>query len=816
MSLPLPLPLRDAWRTIRHAPLFAIMVVVTLGLGIGSTTAAFSILDAIVLRGLPYHDADRLRSIYERSDDGKLRVPSYPTATDWMQQAASASDAIEGIAFVRGDGVKIPSIDASERRIVAYVTPGFFQLMGTRPVIGRTFAPDEERAGARVAVISWDLFVGHFGGERATIGRTLDVDGAPTTIIGVMPHAFAFPNFGSGGWVAPALWEPISVFRATHPQLSLRGLHADSRTVVRLKSGVDSARAVAAMHTIQQRLATEYPVEQAHWTSVGIQPIGEAMFSDLRTSIVLVSGALGLVLLLACANVANLFLVRASVRGRELAVRMALGAGRWRLVRQLLTEALALAAVAAVAGLVLAWWLVGIVRTAGADQLPFARELHVDGRVVAFALAVSIVVALLVGGAPALRASSPELMTRMRTGSAGAGVSSRDRGIRHGLVSLQFGLALTLLVGAGLLLQSFRRLASVSLGYDPRELVEFALRPPSPAYDQPAQAAALYRRVLDALQSVRGVQSAATAGGALMPVPIQTEGATSTAPLEGRYHPASAEYRETMRIPLVAGRWFTDDDMRSPVGFVVNQRLARQLWPGASALGRRITVRRSSQARSDFGQPITLPVIGVVGDIKEYGPTDVPEPEVFLPYTLEVWPWMRFVVRTENGARLLPAIERAVRDVEPGVEFLGRPAVQRTGAASLDPTRRFITFTLGGFAAGALLLAAVGLYGIVAYGVLQRTREIGIRIALGASSRKVLTLVLGETVSLVVAGAALGAFGAWASTRLMSSLLFETQLRDAGTLLGAGVLLGVVAMAASYLPARRATQVDPMIAMRTE
>ncbi|MFN2567410.1 MAG: ABC transporter permease, partial [Gemmatimonadaceae bacterium] len=372
--------LRYAWRTLQRSPGFAVVVLLTLALGIGSTTAIFSIVDAIVLRGLSYRDPSRLRVIYERSDDGNMRVPSYPTFRDWEAQTASLAGAINGFAFVRGDGVDLPGSDGPERRIAAYVTPGFFRLMGTRPAVGRTFAPDEERPGAaRVAVISWELFLSRFGGDPSVLGKSLPVDSMPTTIIGVMPHGFAFPNFaGSGRWIAPALWQPIAVFQATHPQLALRGLHVDSRTVVRLRPGADSARVVAAMRTIQRRLAQEYPVEQGRWTSVALQPLGRALYGDLPSALLLISAAIGLVLLLACANVANLFLVRGSVRVRELAVRSALGAGRWRLARQFLAEALVLACLAGALGVLLAAALVSFVQRAAAERLPFVAELHVN------------------------------------------------------------------------------------------------------------------------------------------------------------------------------------------------------------------------------------------------------------------------------------------------------------------------------------------------------------------------------------------------------------------------------------------------------
>jgi putative ABC transport system permease protein len=522
------------------------------------------------------------------------------------------------------------------------------------------------------------------------------------------------------------------------------------------------------------------------------------------------------VLLLACANVANLFLVRGSVRIRELAVRSALGASRWRLARQLLAEALVLACTAGAVGVVLASALVGFVRRATAERLPFATELHVDTRMALFAAGISLATAFLVGVAPAVQTSADDLMQRMRSGGAAVGTGGRERRLRHALVSVQFALALTLLIGAGLLLQSFRRLASVPLGYDPSGVIAFAIKPPSPRYDEPAQAAALYARILDAMRAVPGVSTAAAAGGALMPTPVQTdEPSTGRPPDQARYHPVSTEYLKTMRVALLAGRWFTEDDMRSPNGFVINQTLARQLWPGRSPLGRRITVRRSSQARADFGQPITLPVVGVVADMRQFGPAADPEPEVMLPYTLEVWPWMTFVARAPDAKRLLPNVQRAVRDVEPALEFLGRPSVLRAGAGA-EPQRRFLTLVLSGFAAGALLLAAIGLYSIVAYGVMQRTRELGLRIALGAPTGSVLSLVLRDTATFVIGGAALGLLGAFLSTRLIRSMLFDTAPTDVATFVIVPLVLGVVAIAASYAPARRATKVDPMIAIRAE
>ena len=806
---------RYALRSLRRASAFTTLAVATLAIGIGSSTAMFSVIDTIVLRGLPYRDAGRLHAIYEVSDQGNARTPSYPTFTDWKAQAASFSDAVDGLAFIRGDGIRID--DDPERRIVAYVSSEFFDVAGARPVLGRTFAPDEETAGApAVAVVSWALFMEKFGGDRAIIGRTMRVDGEPVTIIGVMPHAFVLPNFGGSRWIMPALWQPLEPRRHAMPQLALRGLHVDSRTIVRLRPGADSAGVAAAMRTVQQRLAAAYPVEQAHWTTIALEPVSRQVYGTRQQQLTMIFGAVALVLLLACVNISNLFLVRASVRSRELAIRAALGASRLRIARQLFAESLVIALVAGAAGAGLAAMLIGVARSSTSQLIPFSEALTVGGRATAFAFGTALVAALIMGALPAIRASLGALMLRLKSGGGLAGGDRQDRRLRYALVSMQFALTVTLLIGAGLLLQSFRRVASVSLGYDAEGLITFAIRPPSPQYDSPDAAAAMYRRVLDRVQATPGVSEAAAAGGALIPVPVRRADGQDEPRISAAYHPVSAEYLRAMGIPLVAGRWFGDDDMRVASGFVVSEALARQLAPQGSALGMRITVPRSSQARRDFGEPITLPVIGVVGSARLSGPERPPDPEVLLPYTLEVWPWMRFAVRSSTPERMLRAVENAVREVEPGIEFLGKPTVSRAGFAAVDAGRRFITMVLAGFAIAALVLACVGLYGIVAYSVEQRRRELGVRIALGATNGKLVGSVMGDAVVSLVAGVALGGVGAWFSVRLIRGMLFETTFADPGTIVAVVVVLSGVTLLASYRPALRATHTDPMLAIRSD
>jgi len=811
--------LRDALRTLRRTPVFSIVAVSTLALAIGSTTSVFSVVDAVLVRGLPYASVGRLQVVYERNESGALRTPSFPTFRDWRTATADVSDVVEGFGFVRGNGVAIPGPDGPERLIAAYVTPGFFELLGTAPALGRTFRADEERLGApNVAVISHEFFMRHYGGDRSVLGKAISIDSVPTTIVGVMPRGFAYPNFGSGGWLAPAFWQPITVFQSTHQALSLRGLHADSRTILRLRPDVDAGRAATAMRTIATRLANEYPVEQGHWTNVEMRTLSQEMFGQLSSNLALIAGAVGLVLLLACANVANLLLVRSSVRAREFAVRAALGASRWRIARQLLTEAAVIAGMAGAVGIGLAFAIVRFVRQYAGQRLPFTTYMTVDTRALAVALGVSIVTALLIGVLPVLHARHGGLIARLRSGASDNAGGKAQRRARDTLVAVQFALAITVLVGAGLLIQSVRRVATVALGYDTNGTISFAISPPRGKYDQPVQALALYQRIMESVRAVPSVEMVAAAGGALLPTKVETaELRGSAARIEASYHPISAEYWRLVKLRIAEGRGFTDEDMRSPNGFMITENLAKQLWPGRSALGQRISVRRSSQARPDFGQPITLPVIGVVADYRQFGPESDPPQQVFLPYTLEVWPWMTFIARSPRADVMLKAVTEAARNVEPAIEFLGKPGVggQRRLVNFGDP-RVFMTTLLSGFATVSLLLAAIGLYGIVAYGVAQRTRELGIRIAVGATRNAILRLILGHAARLVVSGVVVGLFAAAAATKLLSAMLFQTSSTDRMTFVVVTVVLSIVATIASLAPAFRATRTDPLIVIRAE
>ncbi len=817
--LPISSPFAHAWRAIRRSPGFAIAAVAILAPAIGSATAMFSIVDAVFVRGLPYADPDRIQAVYESSDNGNQRTPSFPTVRDWRAAIGTTNDAIESVAFVRGSGVSIAEPGGPQQRIVAYIEPEFFGLMGLRPLLGRAITSVDDRLDAPpVAVVSFEFFERVLGGDRTALGKTVLVDSVPVAIVGVMPRGFAYPNFGSGGggWLPPSLWEPISVFQRTSNALSLRGLHVDSRTIIRVRPGVDSAHVARVMHTIEQRLADEYPVEQAHWTSIVLTRVSDELFDGLRATLLFIGAAISLLLLLGCANVANLLLIRVSSRDRELAVRAALGADVRQLVGLILAEAVVLSVVAGGVGLWLAQAALAFVRTYAAQRLPFATDFVIDGRAAAFVLVATVVVGMLIALPPALHGTHGRLAERLRGGASSSVAGAAGRRVRGALVSLQVALAIAVLVAAGLLGQSVRRLAAVDLGYDPRGLISITIAPPAHRYDAPADAAALYKRILDATRAVPGVELTAAAGGALLPTKVETEDQRGAAtPPTAAYQPISTDFLAAMRVHVVAGRGFTDDDRRAPAGLLVTESLAKKLWPGASPIGQRITIHRSSQARADFGQPITLPVVGVVADYREFGRGQKPPDQVFLPYTLEVWPWMNFIVRSSRGAAVLPALTKAVQSAEPAIVFRGTPSVQQDGQSFSDP-RFFVMALMSAFAAIALVLSAIGLYGVVSYGAAQRTRELGIRIAVGATRSRILALVIGDIAGFIAIGTVAGLAVAAMSAKLLSAMLFETTPTDVSTFIVVPVTLALVAALAAAIPAYRASGTDPLVVLRTE
>ena len=802
-----------------RSPGFAIVAVLTLALGIGTTTAVVSVVDHVLLHSLPFRDAGRLVMLLERDAQGALRTPSAPTTRDW-QSDPGVHTAFEGISFVRGDGVQLGVGDNAERGAAAYVGPEFFALIGARPLLGRTLLADDHRPGAPpVAVISFELWRRRFGSDPAVIGRTLPIDSLPTTIVGVMPNGATYPEFAS-------LWESVTQYR--HQDiLTRRGLHADSRTIGRLRPGIDSLRAMSAMRSIETRLGQVYPAEQGRWSGAMIS-LRNAIIGNVSPMLLTLAGAAAAVLLLACANVGNLLLVRLSSRRRELAVRSALGASRARLIRHLLGESALLAATGGILGMIIAALAIDLARALPPNRLPRVQELAVDGRMLFVGAGASLITLLIFGLWPALRATSASTTASLRAGVLGSIGGDAESRARRVLVVMQFALALVLLVGAGLLLQSFRRAATVDAGFDPAGLVTVRISPGA-GYQKPEDAAALYRRLIDAARAVPGVSDAAFInhvpfGSASITTSIEVEGrpASDTASNQIFYRTVSDGYARTMKLSMLTGRWFDASDMRSPGGsFVVNETAAKRYWPGESAVGKRIVVRRASQARADFGQPVPGTVIGVIHDVHQAGLDVPPDPEVYVPYTLETWPWGSLVVRARNHEQVIPALRRVIASVDPTLLPAGAAGANAFGsldraiAATLE-SRKLPMTLVAVFAACALVLAAIGLYGVIAFTVTQRTRELGVRKALGATDSMIGALVLRESLVLTVVGVAVGCLGAWAGARLIRGLLFDTGTTDPTAYLVTIVLLVGVSLVASWLPARRATKLDPVQAIRAE
>ena len=813
----LALDARHLARSLRRSPGFTLVVILTLAVGIGSTTAVVSVADHVLLRSLPFADSGRLMMMMERDEHGGFRVPSFPTVADWSRDAGVAQ-AVEGVTYVRGDGVTLTVGDETETVGDAFVSPEFFPLLGARPALGRLLVADDHTGGTPVAVMSHQLWQKRYGGDPAIVGKSIVVDSVATTVVGILPVGAVYPGFAG-------LWQPLSQYR--HKEiLQRRGFHADSRTLARLRPGVDSTRAASLMRSIGIRLGAEYPAEQGGWLPAMVSVRNEIV-GGVGPMLWTLSVAAAAVLLLACANVAGLLLARVMGRTRELALRSAIGASRGRVVRQLLTESCILAVIGGVLGTTLAVWAVRLSRAFLASQLPRIDELTVDWRVLGVAAAATAVTALVCGAWPALRATRARAIEALRASALGSIGGHREARLRRVLVTVQFGLALVLLVTAGLLIQSFRRAASVDVGFQPRGVLTFRIRMPAD-YATPRQAAALYQRLMTAAENVPGVTDAAF----INHVPYGGASITTTLSIDGRttldssnqifYRTVSASYLRAMGMTVARGRWFDETDVRAPGGsFVINETMAKQYWPGTDAVGQRLAVTRASQSRADFGQLLPGLVVGIVRDVHQTSQDVPPVPEIYLPYTLETWPWGSLVVRARDGARAIPALVRAVRSVDARLVAEGSTGAKAFGimedamSNSLQP--RVLSLRLiGAFALCALVLAAIGMYGVVASAIAHRTRELGVRKALGATSGMIATLILRESALVVGAGALVGAAGAWASGRLIRTLLFDTRLVDPVSYVTALAALSAVAFVATYVPARRAMALDPARALRAD
>lgn len=789
--------LRYAARSLRKNPGFAAVAILTLALGIGASTAMFTLVNSVLLRPLEYREPERLTMLWERTPAGEGENPTSPrNFSGWREQAGSFTE----LAATFDRPLNLTGGGEPEQVLTRMTTANFFSLLGASAQLGRTYLPGEDAAD--VAVLSHRLWQRRFGGDPGVIGRAIDVDGQPLTVVGVMPA-----DFRSVG-MRPELWVPVELDREWHGRYL--------QVVGRLRPGVTLGQAQTEMTTIGRRLAAAYPDANAGW-GVNVVPMHEQVTGDVRPALLVLFGAVGLLLLITCANVANLLLGRAAARRKEMAVRLSLGATRGRLIRQTLTESLLLVGAAGVLGLALATWgTATLVRVLPPDlALPRLDEVGVDGRVLAFALVVSLLTGVLFGIAPALFASALRLAEALREATRGS--TGERSALRKALVIAEVALAVVLLVGAGLLGRSLQRLLEVDAGMRTEQVLTMRLTLAGTRYQEEAALRNFMGSLIPRLEVLPGASSV----GAETYLPLTGEWIghsffRTDRPLPGPGEDLSThirviagDYFRALGIPLLAGRAFNArDDESAPPVFVINQELARRYFAGEDPIGKRISFV--------WGDTITGEIVGVVGSIREQGPTQEPSPAIYRPHAQMPSPQMSVAIRTAGDPRALAsAATAAVREIDPNQPVAEIRTMEQV-ASSVVARPRFNLYVFGGFAGMSLLLAALGLYGVVSYSVTQRSQEIGVRVALGAQNRDVIQLILRQGMRLTIVGLLLGLVVALAAARVMASLLFGIGAADPVTLVAVPAFLAMVALLASYLPARRATRVDLLVALRAE
>ncbi|HSU92543.1 MAG TPA: ABC transporter permease, partial [Gemmatimonadaceae bacterium] len=656
---------RLAARSARKSVGYSLILILTLALGIGTTVTIFSILDHVLVRPLAYPHAEQLVTLYQHGAEGNQRLVSYPTFLDWSRAKAGFS----GIAYVRGDRLTLLTPSGTEAVGTAFVSRGFFGLMATRPALGRTFVPEEEvQAGADAVVLSHDLWVRSFGADPHIVGRVVTLDSATPTVIGVMPAGFAYPEWAQ-------LWRPLGQILGRDSALEHRDFHADSRAIGRLSPTTDVARASLLLSSVQRQIALAYPELEGKWPGADVEPLKAEVVGNAGPALWALGGAVALILLIACVNLANLSAVRGTSRAREMAVRLALGAKRAQIAAQLITETLMLAIVGAAIGVGSAYAAIAWLRATAPFNLPRAAELTLDSRAMLVATLLTGATALMFGVLPALRTAAPSGAVGALLGrrSAAGGTRAQTR-LRGALTGTQFCLALVLLVGAGELLRNFVRLQALDLGFEPRDLVTLTIRPPKERFADAGAALDLYGRLVERARAVPGVEEAAFVnfmppGRAGVPTQLEIPGRTANSDDIATYVTASEGYLRTLRMRLTRGRWFNAGEMRSPGdGIVISESVARRYWPRGEALGKSLTIFRSSQARPNFGVAVPSTVIGIVADMRQYGPDSDPEPAVYVPMSAEPWAWGTLVVRKRTVAPASNlALTDAVREVEPAL-----------------------------------------------------------------------------------------------------------------------------------------------------
>jgi predicted permease len=804
--------LRYAARTLAKNPGFSLIAIITLTLGIGANTAIFSVANAVLLRPLDYKDSDRLVLIHHHYK--KKNLVSGVSAIGYAHYRDN-SKSFESIAALTWWSVNLTGTGDPERLNGYAVTHTFFQTMGVEAAKGRVFTPDEDQPGRnRVVVLTDSLWQRRFAADPNIVGKSITLNGETHTVVGVMPPGF---QLGREWGEAVDIYSPIAIT----PQMLASGWLSETLgTIARLKPNVTLQQAQAEMDTIAANVPAD--IDKRIW-GVLLRPLHGRVVGEIRRPLFILMAAVGFVLLIACANVANLLLVRAAVRQKEMAIRLAIGAGRWRIIRQLLTESVLLALIGGGLGLLLAHWGMRLLLSLDGRLIPRAYEVGIDGRVLAFTFGVSLLTGLLFGLAPALQSSRTDLHGTLKEGGR-SGVARTRGWLRSGLIVFEVTSTLVLLIGAGLLIKSFWRVQRVNPGFDPGNLLTLQLDLPNTKYKEPAQIDGFLQRILTEIAALPGVKSA----GISSAVPMSSSNQTSlTFVIEGRAPTpgelgvgpwgdlwfAGANYFQTMNIPLIRGRYFDDRDvLDAPFVAIIDETMARRWWPNEDPIGKRIWCYENDPQ----GNKRWREIVGVVGHVKRESLDQESSVQYYLPHRQRPTPSVILAVRTvAEPESMTKAVRGVIQSADKELPVYSVTTMERIMADSTSQ-RRFATILFGIFALVALVLASVGLFGVMSYTVAQRTHEIGIRVALGAQTLDVLKLIIRQGMTLVLTGVAIGLMAAFGLTRLMKSMLFGISETDATTFVIIPLLLAAVAMLACYLPAKRATKVDPLIDLRSE
>ena len=804
--------LKFAARMLRKNPSFAVVAVLTLGLGIGANTAIFSVINAVLLKPLPYQDSGRLVQV--SASDLQTHANGIAVSFTKYDQIRSQNQAFESIAAYFPWTLSLNTGGEAEAVSGTHVSLDFFRMLGVTPALGRAFLPEEDQPGGReVAMLSDSFWHSHFGGDEGVLGRVLTLDGRDVTVVGILPKTFTFPLQVP----EPEIWMPrvdeIPTLRREQVQSGAGYLGV----IARLRPAATLPAAVAELETISARYGAQFG-SNADATKLGLDAISlqESLVGTLRPSLLVLLAAVGFVLLIACANVANLLLARATAREREIAVRKALGASRMRLVRQLLSESLLLSFAGGIVGVLLCIVLVPTLRRLSPGAVPRLTETTVDAGVLFFSLALCLVTGIVFGLVPSLQAARKELQSSLKEGGRGSSEGGSRGRLRAGLVVAEVAVALVLMTGAGLLIESFSHLMRVDPGFTSQGVTTFPISLPPARYGQPTQQAQFYRLLIEKVQSVPQVKAA---------------GVTSHLPLAGAFRmvffcaqgmacqglgkdpiialrQVSPSYFEAMRTPVLRGRVFTEADVdgSAPVA-IINQTVASKYWPGQDPIGKHIANSRDM---------IQHEIVGVVADVKFNTLNTASSEEMYFPMAQFPWPYATLMVRSDaNPELLVAAVRQKIAELDPYLPVSGILSMDDVVATSVAQPRITMQFA-GIFAGFALLLSAVGIYGVMAYSVSQRRQEMGIRVALGAKPSDILRLVVGHGMRLTLVGVTCGIAVSLLLTRLLSSLLFGIKGIDSAVFSAAAVVLVGSALLACYLPARRATQVDPVVVLRID